>query len=401
MKKTDTLKKKILVLNPFPVYPPTSGGQERVFYLYKHVAEYYNVIILCFADRRGYKVIAPGLMQITIPKSRTHAMAELKISSAFGLSTCAMTPMVSRYTPEYAYILSTHINDAAAVILSHPYLYDEVKRLNVTTPIIYDAHNVEFKLHREILPAAATQLLSEIARVEQAACQDSQLIITCSQQDADALAELYSVDSAKFKVVPNGADITKRLLTSRLSYVNNKLSQGIEYPLAMFMGSCHVPNINAAQHILNMAQKLPNIQFNLLGSLSRAFQKRQLPANVEMSGIVTEDEKNKMLCTADIALNPVLSGSGTNIKMFDYMAAGIPIVTTEYGARGIGGIDGQHFLVGEPTDIPGKILELIRDKAKATYLAGNAYCLVKKNFDWRQIAASFVSKLNNLCIDPP
>ena len=396
MQKTDTLKKKLLVLNPFPVFPPTSGGQERVFYLYKHVAEYYNVIILCFADRRSNKEIAPGLMQITIPKSRTHAMEELKLSSSFGLSTCAITPMVSRYTPEYAHILYLHKNDAAAVILSHPYLYDEVKRLNVTAPIIYDAHNVEFKLHREILTAAAPQLLSEISRVEQAACQDSQLIITCSQQDADALAALYNVYPSKFKVVPNGAEITKRLLTSRISYVNNKVSQEIEHPLALFIGSYHVPNINAAQHILTMAQKLPNIQFRLLGSLCRAFHKRQLPANVEMSGIVTEAEKNKMLCTADVALNPVLSGSGTNIKMFDYMAAGIPIITTEYGARGIGGIDGHHFLVEQPTDMPAKILELICDKAKATYLVSNAYCLVKNHFDWRQIAASFVSTINKL-----
>lgn len=396
MEKNDTSKKELLVLNPFPVYPPMSGGQERVFYLYKHVAEYYNVIILCFADRRSNKEIAPGLTQITIPKSRIHAMEELKFSSAFGLSTCAITPMVSRYTPEYAHSLHSHKNNAAAIILSHPYLYDEVKRLTVTIPIIYDAHNVEINLHREILPSAVPQLLNKIASVEQATCQDSQLIITCSQQDADTLSELYNVDPAKFRVVPNGADLTKRLFALRISYVNNKISQGVKHPLALFMGSYHVPNIKAAQYILNMAPKLPDIQFILLGSLCRAFHKRQLPANVEMSGVVTENEKNKILCTADLALNPILSGSGTNIKMFNYMAAGIPIITTAYGARGIGGIDGQHFLVGQPNNMPDKILELICDQAKAAYLADNALSLIKEHFDWRQIAASFVSNLNKL-----
>lgn len=396
MGKNNALKKKLLVLNPFPVYPPTSGGQERVFYLYKHVAEYYNVTILCFADRRGNKEIAPGLMQITIPKSRTHIMEELKLSSAFGIYTCATTPMVSRYTPEYAHILYSHKNNATAIVLSHPYLYDEVKRLNVTVPIIYDAHNVEIKLHREILPVNTPQLLNEISRVEQAACQDSQLIITCSQQDANALAALYNVDPSKLKVVPNGADITKNLFSARISNANNKLSQGLEQPLALFIGSYHIPNINAAQHILNMAPKLPNIKFKLLGSLCRGFHRRQLPANVEMPGIVTEHEINKMLCTADVALNPILSGSGTNIKMLDYMAAGIPIITTKYGARGIGGGDGKHFLIEQPTEMPARLLELICDKAKATYLASNAYCLVKKHFDWRQIATSLVSKLDKL-----
>ena len=34
-------------------------------------------------------------------------------------------------------------------------------------------------------------------------------------------------------------------------------------------------------------------------------------------------------------INPMISGSGTNIKMFDFMAAGLPIITTDIGARGI------------------------------------------------------------------
>ena len=385
--------KKILVLNPFPIYPPTSGGQERVFYLYKHVAEYYSVIILCFGDRRSHKEIAPGLIQLAIPKSRAHIMEELKLFSAFGISTCATTPIISRYTPEYAYNLNSYKSHAAAIVLSHPYLYDEVKRLNMTMPIIYDAHNVELTLHREILSDAAPQFLSEISRVEQAACQDSKLIITCSKEDANALAALYSISPSKFKVVPNGADINNSHFASRN---HNKLNREIEHPLALFIGSYHVPNINAAQYILKMASKLPDIQFKLLGSLCRAFHKRQLPANVEICGIVTASEKNNMLCAADVALNPILSGSGTNIKMLNYMASGIPIITTEYGARGIGGIDGQHFLVGQPTNMPDKILELLCDNAKATSLAENAYLLVKDHFDWRKIAASFVAILNKL-----
>ena len=44
-----------------------------------------------------------------------------------------------------------------------------------------------------------------------------------------------------------------------------------------------------------------------------------------------------------MAINPMFGGSGTNIKMFDFMAAGLPTISTEIGARGIespgGGLD--------------------------------------------------------------
>ena len=54
--------------------------------------------------------------------------------------------------------------------------------------------------------------------------------------------------------------------------------------------------------------------------------------------------------TADVAVNPMLTGSGTNLKMLDYMAAGIPVITTRVGARGLDIPDGcvvqcdlEHF----------------------------------------------------------
>ena len=42
-----------------------------------------------------------------------------------------------------------------------------------------------------------------------------------------------------------------------------------------------------------------------------------------------------VLANVDIAIVPILHGSGTRLKMFDYMAARLPIVTTQKGAEGI------------------------------------------------------------------
>jgi glycosyltransferase involved in cell wall biosynthesis len=41
-----------------------------------------------------------------------------------------------------------------------------------------------------------------------------------------------------------------------------------------------------------------------------------------------------LLADADIAVNPVESGSGSNVKVAEYVAAGVHVVTTRIGLRG-------------------------------------------------------------------
>ncbi|MFN7173813.1 MAG: MlaD family protein, partial [Thermaurantiacus tibetensis] len=44
-----------------------------------------------------------------------------------------------------------------------------------------------------------------------------------------------------------------------------------------------------------------------------------------------EEEKLALLRGADVALNPISSGSGTNLKMLEYFAAGLPVLSTPHG----------------------------------------------------------------------
>jgi glycosyltransferase involved in cell wall biosynthesis len=46
------------------------------------------------------------------------------------------------------------------------------------------------------------------------------------------------------------------------------------------------------------------------------------------------DDLRPILAAADVAVNPIAYGSGSNLKMAEYLAAGLPVVTTPIGARG-------------------------------------------------------------------
>ena len=386
--------KKMLVLNPFPVFPPVSGGQSRVFYLYKYLAKYCEVVLLCFADKRSIKEISPNLKQITIPKSPLHIRKELQFFRKSGICTCAVMPLFSHLSPEFACILQKQAKDAAVIILSHPYLFDEVEKLRNPPPLIYDAHNVEFKLQQQVLPAAGKDLLTEVYRVESSTRTKSRLIVPCSQQDANTLASLYNIFPGNFFVVPNGADINAISFISRKDCAINRNIHHIVTPQVLFVGGHHQPNIAAAEEIITIAQQLPSIHFLLLGGHCQAVKQQQLPNNVTLYGIVDEQQKKHIFSIADLALNPVCSGSGTNIKMFDYMAAGIPIITTSFGARGIGGIDGKHYILCQLSNMPAQIKLLLNHPAKGELLATQAFSLVKHYFNWENIADKLITKIH-------
>lgn len=68
------------------------------------------------------------------------------------------------------------------------------------------------------------------------------------------------------------------------------------------------------------------------------------------------------LAQATVAINPAVSGSGVNIKLVDYLQAGVPVVSTTLGAQGLGLADGDGLAVRD--DAPGfaaAVAELLAD----------------------------------------
>jgi glycosyltransferase involved in cell wall biosynthesis len=89
-----------------------------------------------------------------------------------------------------------------------------------------------------------------------------------------------------------------------------------------------------------LAPKNADIQYFVVGSVKDFFYNkyhvsREFPDNVHLFGVLEEDEKFELYKLADYAINPIFSGAGINVKMLEYMAAGLPIISTAFGARGI------------------------------------------------------------------
>jgi glycosyltransferase involved in cell wall biosynthesis len=80
-------------------------------------------------------------------------------------------------------------------------------------------------------------------------------------------------------------------------------------------------------------------------------------------------EVHSFLSTDAVALNPAVAGSGVNIKLVDYLQAGIPVVSTTRGSQGLPLRPGQDLEVhDDPTAYAQAVVTLLQDPARAEVL---------------------------------
>lgn len=401
LEKSKLKRKKITVTSTFPIYPPQGGGQARIYNLYKNLAKEYDVDIVSFTntDQREFKgYIAPNLKELRIPKSQIHQNKEWEIESKVKIPITDIGMItLSGYSPKYGEELKKSIESSDIVIISHPYLYEEAKKYLKDKLFIYEAHNVESIMKRNMLPDSgyAKTLVQKVFDIEQECCEKSKFIMTCSYEDQVTLNQIYGVPMEKMVVIPNGVDCDITTFTPVDQRRENKKTLELENEkLALFMGSWHKPNLEACEEILKIALQCPEVKFLLMGSQCAYFEnrKKMLPPNVGMLGLVSEEEKKRIFAVVDFALNPMLSGSGTNLKMFDYMSAGIPVITTEFGTRGIDNKD--VFIISEIEDMPKVINEF--DLKNNFEMIVNARNYVYENFNWNVIGEKLIKKIKEL-----
>ena len=142
--------------------------------------------------------------------------------------------------------------------------------------------------------------------------------------------------------------------------------------------------------IYKIAPYCPDVKFFFAGNLCNTLLKKKRPENVALLGLISEDMRRFLFSVFDMGLNPMYSGSGSNIKMFDYMSMGLPIVTSRFGARGIDDISMFHIADTEEELINTITKFCITDEVDAVQQARNE---IEKIYDWRVIAQGVRDKI--------
>ncbi len=393
-------RKRVTVAAPFPIYPPRGGGQNRIYYLYQQLARRFDVDIVTLTNENEaafHEEIAPGLREIRLPKSAAHAEAEAKLSSQVDWIpiTDIVLPQLYHLTPAYGEALQTSTARADIVIASHPYVLPAIREVSDKL-LWYEAQDVEIDLKRAILPDTATghDLLKQVEHVEKTCCQQSALIMVCATEDGNRLQDLYDVEQDKIVEVPNGVDLNTVRYVPLAERLEKKRALGLDSTFnVLFLGSWHGPNIEAVRHIFRFAQELPQVNFLIVGSVGLAFREEIIPTNVGLMGVIDDDTKDAIFGIVDLAVNPMLSGTGTNLKMLDYCAAGIPVISTSHGLRGLT-LENKTHLEAVLLDAFPTAIQTLRQNWKDLHeRVEQARACVAKYYDWAVIAENFAAEV--------
>jgi glycosyltransferase involved in cell wall biosynthesis len=124
------------------------------------------------------------------------------------------------------------------------------------------------------------------------------------------------------------------------------------------------------------------------------------PAPMRMPGFTATgrvDDVERYFAAADVALNPLSSGAGTNVKMSEFLAVRLPVVTTRLGARGFCIEDGKTGFLFE-TDELLQVVSRVRkafdeDPDRTRAMAEAAYASNEKVIDMDRCVLPLVEAL--------
>lgn len=391
---------RLAVAVTFPIDPPRGGGQVRAFNLYRELARRFDIELVTlgsYGTRAIHKQLAPGMWERRVPKSARHSNEEAVLERDAGavVTDVAMTRLY-RHTPEYLAALRDATRGACATVACHPYTFPAIREVT-DVPVWYEAQDVEAELKAKVLPRGrrARSLLADVKRVEKACCKHAELVWACSGEDRDEFIRRYRTKPERVLVVPNGVSLQDVGYVAPALRREHKRRLGMsDRFLALFIASWHEPNVVAAGALVDLATRLDSMEFMIVGSVGMALRGRRIPDNVELMGTVSSEFKQAVLSVADVALNPVTTGSGTNIKMLDYFAAGVPVISTRFGARGLGISAGEHYLAAEPDEL-GEVLRGFRAApvSQLDAMAQAARTHVERRLSWSAIAEDLLATL--------
>jgi glycosyltransferase involved in cell wall biosynthesis len=156
-----------------------------------------------------------------------------------------------------------------------------------------------------------------------------------------------------------------------------------------------LPNIDGCNYFVSkilpiIRRRKPDCSFAIVGRSpgKEILDLAQADRNIVVSGTVPDILP--YLWGSEIAIVPLRIGGGTRLKIYEAMAAKIPVVSTTVGAEGLPVAHGKNILLADaPEDFAQRCIELLESKTLAEELAGNAWNMVASEYSWEKAARIF------------
>lgn len=279
--------------------------------------------------------------------------------------------IVSNFNIDYI-----HLYNAEEVLnLSERLRWNKVK-------ILYDAINVDHILYSQL--GFKKNIVKKMWQQQQKAVQVADHIFCRSGIDRKHFLAM-GAPGRKISLYHGGIDVEQ-------IYFKPRLEQRFKL---VFLGHMfYPPNENAVKIIAesivpSLKRKDPRYEVTVIGIYPKAPAEQYRDKGIRFKGGV--DNLSSELLKYDIAIAPIKEASGTSLKVLDFMASGLPLITTRLNIRAFDPPMSELCVIEDnPDRYADRIHEMMTDLKKYEVLALKARKYVEKNYHWQNCLEPFL-----------
>jgi glycosyltransferase involved in cell wall biosynthesis len=253
-------------------------------------------------------------------------------------------------------------------------------------------HNVETMIWRRHAKHASTPLhrayfgmqASRMFETERKMCRAAKHVIAVSRNDAVQMRDLFHLDEVS--EVSTGVDV---------DYFRRPREIPRQHDLVFVGAMDWLPNIDGARFFIS--EVLPLIRHQRPTCTLVLAGRSPVP---EIRGFAEQDplihvtgsvpDIRPFLWSAGVSIVPLRIGGGTRLKIYEAMAAGVPVVSTSIGAEGLAVSDGTDIaFADDAATMAERCLALLENRETALKQAAKALELVTNQVSWERVSRDF------------
>lgn len=382
---------RALMLAPEVPYPLAGGGALRTASLLAYLAGRYRVDLIVFREPGApdpASLLPPNLVRrlfvLDLAANRRDTVSKAMRNA--GRLSRRVPPLVDRFSGFEAHVRRFCGSEARYEIgvIEHswcaPYHAAIAPACRRT---VLNLHNIESILHRRCAQAEggpaslAHRLFQSASRaLERDWLPRFSEVLTVSGEDR--AAALAIAPSASIRVYPNAIPFIP-------------LPERAEEDVIVFSGNLEYhPNVSAVRFFRRqvwplLRERWPGLVWRLVGKNPGGVRRyTEGDERIQVTGEIPDAIAE--LARAKVAVAPLLTGSGTRLKILEAWAAGTPVVSTPLGAEGLPARDGEHLLLAAgPADFAAAVSRLLACNELRSNLANAARLLMEKDFTWEKV----------------
>jgi sugar transferase (PEP-CTERM/EpsH1 system associated) len=383
---------KILWAKTDFLHPTNRGGQIRTLEMLKRLSRRHELHYVAYDDpatpegrerASEYSARSFPVNRPIAPRSSPRFFAQLAANLVSPLPLAVARYRSTAMRRQIAVLIAgEHYDAVVADFLSITPNFDDL-----STCVLFQ-HNVEsmiWKRHAEHAASFPRRVYfgaqaRRMERYERSVCQVVRRVVSVSPADTETMVR--ELGARRIDDVPTGVDI---------DYFERP-SNPLPASDLVFVGAMDwLPNIDGA--IWFMQEVFPLIR-SARPTTTITFAGRNPSPEIrglsEVHVTGTVPDVRPYLWGASVSIVPLRIGGGTRLKIYEAMAAGVPVVSTRVGAEGLAVTDGRDIrLADDAQGFARNVLQLLGDAADRSAMADAARELVASRFSWESVTERF------------